>query len=338
MKLVWADTPRTLPGGGFFASAPWYRAVAAHGLPPGSTGRFVLAMQDARPVAQFALLMRGRRCLGSLTTPYTCLHAPSIAADAAPHELTAACRLVARVCRGGIARFDCLPVGAVPDALAAGARRAGLVPLRFEHFATWQEDVAGLDWDAYLARRPGRVRSTLARKERRHGAGLSLQVVEGSCGLEPAIAAYQAVYERSWKPEEPCPGFNPALMREAAACGALRLGLLREGDVPVASQLWVVWDGHATVLKLAHDGARDALSPGTLLTARMIARLLQHDRVHRIDFGRGDDPYKRDWAGEQGMRVGVLLADPLRPAGLAAVLRHAAGQVRRGLHPGVQGG
>lgn len=330
MRLTWADTPQALPGTGFFASAPWYRIVAANGLPPGTSARFALALQGERPVAQFALLMRGQRCLGGLTTPYTCLQAPAIAADARPHELVAATRMVARACRGGLARFDCLPDGTAPGLLAAGARRAGLVPLRFEHFAAWQEDVAGLDWDAYLARRPGQLRTTLARKERRHGADLALQVVEGGPDLEPGIAAYQAVYERSWKPEEPYPDFNAALMREAAACGALRLGLLWQGDVPVAAQLWVVWEGHATVLKLAHDGTRDALSPGTVLTARMIARLLRHDRVRRIDFGRGDDPYKRDWAGERSMRMGVLLADPLRPAGMAAVLRHVAGGMRRG--------
>ena len=78
----------------------------------------------------------------------------------------------------------------------------------------------------------------------------------------------------------------------------LRLGVWSIGEEPVAVQFWVVKDGHATVLKLAHDEAFKAHSPGTVLTALMLRHFLNKEHVTRIDFGRGDDATSR--AGPRG--------------------------------------
>ena len=51
--------------------------------------------------------------------------------------------------------------------LQAGARTAGLVPLRFDHFGNWYEDVGGVNWTGYLAARPGALRETIRRRLRR---------------------------------------------------------------------------------------------------------------------------------------------------------------------------
>ena len=93
-------------------------------------------------------------------------------------------------------------------------------------------------------------------------------------------------------------------------------------------QFWVVKDGRATVLKLAHDEAFKAHSPGTVLTALMLRHLLDQEHVAAIDFGRGDDAYKQGWATQRRQRIGLLLVNPRRPAGSAALLRHIAGRVR----------
>jgi CelD/BcsL family acetyltransferase involved in cellulose biosynthesis len=97
----------------------------------------------------------------------------------------------------------------------------------------------------------------------------------------------------------------------------------------VAAQYWVVGGGQAALLKLAHAEDQRAASPGTALTAIMIRRLLEGDGVRELDFGRGDDPYKRLWVGHRRQRIGVLLADPRHPAGLLALARQAAGRGRR---------
>ena len=60
---------------------------------------------------------------------------------------------------------------------------------------------------------------------------------------------------------------------------------------------------------------------------------LDEERVQAVDFGRGDDPYKRMWTAERRQRVGVVLANPLHPGGMAALLRHGLGRLRRTLRP-----
>ncbi len=84
-------------------------------------------------------------------------------------------------------------------------------------------------------------------------------------------------------------------------------------------------NGQATVLKLAHDSAYKALSPGTLLTAMMIREMLDREHVDELDFGRGDDPFKQLWTGSRRQRIGLLLINPRRPTGLAALLRQMLG-------------
>ena len=148
------------------------------------------------------------------------------------------------------------------------------------------------------------------------------------------MAAYEDVYARSWKVPEPFPAFNGVMMRHAAAAGALRLGILRAGGTAVAVQIWLVANGLATVVKLAHDEAYKSLSPGTVLAARMIALLIDGERVEELDFGRGDDAYKQLWTTRRRQRIGLVLADPRRPGGLLALARHGAGWVKRRLGAG----
>ena len=88
----------------------------------------------------------------------------------------------------------------------------------------------------------------------------------------------------------------------------------------------MVTGGTASVLKLAHDEAARARSPGTVLTAAMIRGLLDRERVTELDFGRGDDGYKSLWAGQRRPRIGVVLVNPRRPAGLLTLGRHVLGR------------
>ncbi len=339
MDLVLAPSLDALPPGSAalfppdpLGNAAWYRTVAADALPPGAAPCFAVLMQGGVPVALAPLQRRGRR-LASLTTPYTCAHWPVLGTD----PLAAGQHLGRLYRRSATVRLDAIPAewpGLAP--FTAGLRQAGLHVQGFEHFGNWHEPVAGLSWAEYLAARPGALRETVRRKLKRCAAEARFELFAAPEGLQRGIDAFEAVYGASWKQPEPFPRFNAGLMRSLAGqaahqAGALRLGVLWVGERPAAVQFWAVGQGRATVLKLAHDEAFKPLSPGTALTALMIRRLLDEEQVAELDFGRGDDPYKAAWTTRRRRRVGLLLANPWRPAGLAAVGQALAGSLRRRL-------
>ena len=138
----------------------------------------------------------------------------------------------------------------------------------------------------------------------------------------------RSMHEAGSRPE-PFPLFNAALMR-ATALGTAAAGPLSAQRRPVAAQLWVVDDGRATVLKLAHDQTAKVASRHCAHRL-MMRRLLDHERVGWIDFGRGDDPTSRLWASQRRQRIGVVLANPRQPRGLAFLGRHALGRARQAL-------
>jgi CelD/BcsL family acetyltransferase involved in cellulose biosynthesis len=107
----------------------------------------------------------------------------------------------------------------------------------------------------------------------------------------------------------------------------LRLGVLYVDHRPVAAQVWVVQRGRAILYKLAHDQAFDSCSAGTVLTMRMLERLLDEEHVTELDLGAGDDPYKRLWASRRRERVGLVACDPRTWRGALAMLRHLPGGV-----------
>ena len=152
-------------------------------------------------------------------------------------------------------------------------------------------ELAGRSFAEYWAARPGRLRETVRRKG---GKGaVTLRIAER---FDPADwADYEAVYARSWKPEEGSPSFLRRFAESEGEAGTLRLGLALIDGTPVAAQLWTVEHGTAYIHKLAHDETAKAHSPGTMLSHALFAHAIERDRVHTIDFGTGDDPYKRDW-------------------------------------------
>jgi len=313
----------------------WFAAAIAAALPDGARPLFLVAGTAGRAVVLLALLRLAGGRLCGLTTPYTCVFRPLAAADATVAELSAAGRAFARICRRhGPLRLDALDAdwpGLSP--LLDGFRAGGMWPLTFAHFGNWHLALGGRDWEAYLAGRPGDLRTTIRRKLARaeRDAALAFTLVRGGAELPDAVAAYEAIYARSWKSAEPYPALPGALMGAAASCGALRLALLHRHGRPVAAQLWVVAGGVATVHKLAHDEAARALSPGTVLTAWTIRRLIGEGGIEKLDFGRGDDAYKAGWTGTRRQRIGVVLCPPTHPAGLAAICRHFVGGLHRRL-------
>ena len=317
---------------GAFSTLGWYRSTIEAALPAEARASFVSVSRNGDVLALFPMQRCPGAAFSALTTPYTCLWQP-LFATAVAEDLVQIGRRFAKAC-GGLptVRLDALDAGTpwLPHVLK-GIRAGGIYPLRFDHFGNWFEDVDGMRWEDYLAGRPGALRAAIGRRGKTlmDKMGAAFSITDGRDGLEPAIATYEKIYYKSWKEPEPFALFNAAFMREAARDGSLRLGLLSLRDHPLAAQFWVVRDGKAAVLKLAHDEASRALSPGTVLTGLMIRHMLENEHVSELDFGRGDDGYKKDWTGARRQRIGFLLANPRSIRGSAAILRHFAGKLRR---------
>jgi hypothetical protein len=328
-----------------FASAPWFRTFIASGLPAGSEPAiFVLSGADGvarailpceRLTAATADRGPGSPAIASLTSFYSCDFMPVLGRSPDPAATAFALGQAASraLTREPIVRFDSLdPTRPVIAAFLAGLRTAGRVMLRYDHFGRWTEDLGSSSFDDYLGGREGALREIIRRRGARLAReGAHLTIVDRN-DIAVGIKDYEAVYARSWKEPEPFPDFQPALMRSLAEAGWLRLALCRLGDRPIAAQLWVVLEGRATVLKLAHDREFDRQSPGTVLTSFAIRTLMERDRITMLDFGRGDDPYKRAWTSRRTQHIGVLWAHALRRP--AMVARHLLGAAARRLRQG----
>jgi hypothetical protein len=220
-------------------------------------------------------------------------------------------------------------------AFLRGIRAAGLLNERFSHFGNWHEPLRSRSWQDYLRDRPGELRESIRRRTAKifRDPQSRFEMIADTARLADGLAIYEEIYARSWKQPEPFPAFMGRWMTEAAEAGLLRLGILHVGGRPAAVQLWIVAHGWASVMKLAHDEALKAYSPGTILTAEMIRTMMAQDGIDALDFGRGDDPYKRLWAGERRQRLGLLIINPRHPQGLGVLCRHLLGRLRRAIRP-----
>lgn len=186
-------------------------------------------------------------------------------------------------------------------------------------------DLHGMDYDSWWQSRPGELRNTLARKAKK---GLVEIVVRDR--FEPELwADYQHIYAASWKPVEGNSTLLQAFAESEGMAGRLRMGLARIAGAPVAAQLWTVENGGAYIHKLAHVEDSLRASPGTLLTAAMFRHVISIDHVRRIDFGTGDDRYKRDWMNRHNKLWQIDAFNPARPTAWLPAIKSTLADWRR---------
>ena len=332
--------PSTLAGifdaagrGSFFALPVWYDLMARHCTTPSSEIRIYADEQSgsaAALVLHTAVDTAGRR-LVSLANAYSVEHGVLRPPDS---DVAAGLAAIIDDILGETPRWDGIALSELdPRDPAYGAaatvlRRAGLLVECGLSSGNWYEDTTGMSFSDYVAGRPSELRNTWRRKRRRAAAaGLKTAFFGGSSGIEQAVADYQTIYDQSWKPAEAHPHFIPALIRLAAAKGALRLGISSVDGMPAAAQFWILWNGRAVIYKLAHDKRFDELSLGTLLTMEIAEWVLGDDRPDEINFGRGDDPYKKLWLPRRRERWGIAAANPRTGRGLRFGLKREAAKL-----------
>lgn len=171
-------------------------------------------------------------------------------------------------------------------------RETGWLVLREECDSNHVLPLGGRSWDEYFSGLPGRLRSTIKRKKK----GLDCRIL--SCFDQAAWDSYEAIYRESWKPEEGSIEFLRRFAEHEGAAGRLRLGIASAEGKPVAAQVWTVEGGTAFIHKLAYRDSARSLSPGSVLSAALFEHVIEHDKVDLVDYGTGNDGYKRDWMEE----------------------------------------
>ncbi len=288
----------------------WFRLIRDHVPPAGKLA--VWRARDGERAAWLFLAVAGRKA--SAYAAWYSLRFNGIGESDVMTPLADAIR------KRGIAEVDLAPI-ADPEPLAAAFRAAGWKVRLSEKTGNWRIRTAGEDFAAYWGRRPGQLRSTVKRKAKT--AGLDIEIHDRFD--DGAWAAYEEVYRASWKPEEGSFPFLRALAELEGEAGTLRLGVARKDGRPLAVQLWLVENGEATIHKLAYREDAKELSPGTILGEAMFRRAIDGDLVDVIDYGTGDDAYKRDWMEERRPLWRLQAWNPGTLKGLAGAARALVG-------------
>jgi len=115
-------------------------------------------------------------------------------------------------------------------------------------------------------------------------------------------------------------------MRTCANRGWLRLGIAWLDGKAIAAQFWIVAHGKASIYKLAYDEAFKAYGSGTLLTAMLMAHVIEKDHVAEIDYLIGDDPYKKTWMSLRRERWGLVAYNPKSILGIVGMSKEVFGR------------
>jgi CelD/BcsL family acetyltransferase involved in cellulose biosynthesis len=341
LPLASTDWWRRVDAGSVFSSRWWFQTIIDAGLDEDDEVVIGCLEDSGGPMAFLPCrFTRGSRPfslrrLQSLSGPYACLFQPLIADKGRQGEIA---HILGRELGRSLRASDLLWFDAMDaDWVALGEFKAGLsesgfVAMQYDHFGNWSEPLSGRSFQEYISSRDRALQEILRRKGRAVARdGAEFRIVSAPEEVELGIEQYEAIYARSWKDREPYENFHASLMRNATAHRALRLGICSMAGRPAAAQLWVIWQGTATVLKLAHDQAYAKFSVGSVLTAYMIKALMERDGIGIVDFGRGDDDYKSRWTTRRRQRVGIIAANPHSISGSLQIIRQKLPQIVRGL-------
>jgi len=291
-----ADARRALGGGLDRESAPslfdridWFESLYNHCFARAPV-RILHALEGRREAWLF-LLSPGDGRLSALANWYSFSWAPAFVGDPDPETQRRLVEVLAEQLFRTAKQIDLYPVARDAELLLDAFRRAGWFGVRRPLGGRHVLNVGDRDFASYWGDRPSRLRNQVQRKGR--AGRFAIEITNQF--TDALWRDYVAVHASSWKQPEPGLPFLQALARREAAAGTLRLGFARLNGQPVATQLWTVENGVALIHKLAHDRAFDGGSPGTLLSHAMFAHAIDTDHVQLIDYGTGDNSYKKEW-------------------------------------------
>ncbi|MFT3847229.1 MAG: GNAT family N-acetyltransferase [Propionivibrio sp.] len=314
---------------------PWHHQFRLYCVTESKTGRAVLLAPLRVTVTDYAV--PGGLTIGSVSHPENYASVAfvfdpanadlSILLTALFHHLKQGCGLVPPFCAVRL-----WPIESGSD-FAVIVRRAlrhtGFWVQAYDNSLNRYEDTRGLTYDAYFKSRSANSRYNIVRRRRAlHNTGpVEFTLYLDEINLDQAIADYADVARASWKePETMISEEILQLIRLTAQKGVLRLGILRFEGSAVAAQFWILTSGIAYCTRLAYRESHKHLAVGTVLTDYMIAHLLDHEHVSRIDFGYGHEDYKASWMKSSREYSGFLAFNPGTGLGLYHGARHIVGR------------
>ncbi len=161
---------------------------------------------------------------------------------------------------------------------------------------------AGIDFDGFLATLGKKDRHEIRRKIRRAEAVGEIRLTDSTDPLAD-LEAFIDLHQRRWGDEglfPPTPGGNASrvffrrLFEEHGPDGDLRLAFLTVGERRIAAGIhFRTADGYLYYNAGVDPDARE-LSPGVVMIAAYVRRAIA-EGCRRLDFLRGDEPYKYEW-------------------------------------------
>jgi len=294
----------------------WFDILAQTTLHVGESARLeTLVTTQGECVSVLPCVSVGDDIRRGLTSPYTTQFKPPF--GEAEHALRLGREVAAKIRTQ--ARFDCLDIDDVGTrAFIRGLRAGGLLVGTYRHFANWFEAIDR--FSDFWASRGSQLKSTIKRKSATalRDGHLDFELVDLATDRERAFNIYESIYAKSWKPPEPHPAFVAKLLDALGPRGYAQMGIATIAGEPAAAQIWLVEAPNATIFKLAHDPKFDRYSPGSLLTHWLLRQFCEDAGILEVDFGRGDDTYKKNWLHSCRYRYGVIAANPRTLNGLSA--------------------
>jgi CelD/BcsL family acetyltransferase involved in cellulose biosynthesis len=211
--------------------------------------------------------------------------------------------------------WDILDFNGIPeennsfDVLKIAIKQEGLKYIDFDCYGDWYLDGIEYSGDEYFNRLPEKIRKDVSYCKRRlqKVGKYEFKLIRSGDEIDHYMDLYYEVYSKSWQEREGIgPTFHRDLAKMAGGNAWLRLGFLFLDGSPIASQFWVLCNGHAFILKTVYDQEYGKYSPGKILTSELIKFVIDNDKVKTIDYVQGDEAYKQDWTPKRRERKGLL--------------------------------
>lgn len=198
------------------------------------------------------------------------------------------------------------------DILKIAVKRNSFKYLEYFCFGNWYLDNICFNGDQYIKSRTSNIKNNIKRYRRKLQEIGKLEFIlvtndNNNRMIDHFMDSYYIVYKNSWKRSEMDPTFHRDLAKNVCDKGWLRLGFLFLDGKPIASQLWIVCQERAYIVKLAYDENYKKFIPGVILSSEMMKYVIDVDKVKEIDYLIGDEPYKKDWTPKRRERKGLII-------------------------------